>query len=215
MVAACTYGTGKSHEIFTESLAREREKRRQILVVAETLEKARVELLQTNARAHRSEKVPLIECQSEAQFRLESNVMVRACNSDSGTVELNAGWLRPAVLEDSSDASGSATVRLYCSKGFLRNYVLYQFDEELLDQKHDDVKEKLLRFIFDQPLSQEKKIEFWKACDGMIELADRLIPVQVLEAPIPDERGQEYEDMVLVLTVEQKTIRLSIQELFA
>ena len=39
----------------------------------------------------RSEKVPLIENQSEAQFRLEANVMVRACNSDSGTVELNAG----------------------------------------------------------------------------------------------------------------------------
>ena len=122
------------------------------------------------------------------------------------------------MLEGASDASGSATVRLYCSKGFLRHYILYQFDEELLDQQYDDGKEKLLRFIFDQPLSQEKKIEFWKGCDGMIELSGQLVPVQVLEAPIPaipDERGQGYEDMVLVLTAEQKKIRLSIQELFA
>ena len=141
--------------------------------------------------------------------------MVRICNSASGTVELSAGWLRPAVLEDASNTSDSATVRLCSSKGFLRHYVLYQFDEELLDQQYDDVKEKLLRFSFDLPLSQEKKIEFWKSCDGMIELSGQLLPVQVLEAPIPDERGHCYEDMVLVLTAERKKIRLSIQELYA
>ena len=48
------------------------------------------------------------------------------------------------MLEDASNASGSATVRLYSSKGFLWHYVLYQFDEELLDQQYNDVKEKLL-----------------------------------------------------------------------
>ena len=95
------------------------------------------------------------------------------------SVELSAGWLRPAVLGDASDASGSDTIRLYsnCSQGFLRHYMLYQFDDELLDQQYDDVKEKLLRFSFDQPLSQEKKIEFWKSCDGMIELSGQLLPV--------------------------------------
>ena len=135
--------------------------------------------------------------------------MVRACNSESGTVELCAGWLRPVVLGHASDASRSATLRLYLSKGFLKHYIAYQFDDELLDQQYDGVKEKLLRFSFDQPLSQEKKIEFWKSCDGMIELSGQLLPVQELEAPISDAR-----DMVLVLTAEGTTYRLSIHELY-
>ena len=64
------------------------------------------------------------------------------------------------MLGGASDASGSATVKLCSSQGFLWHYILYQFDDELLDQQYDDVKEKLLRFTFDQPLSQEKTIEF-------------------------------------------------------
>ena len=66
-----------------------------------------------------------------------------------------------------------------------------------------------MRFIFDQPLSQEKKIEFWKICDGMIELSGQSLPVQVFEAPISDE-----SDMVLVLTAECTKYRLSIHELY-
>ena len=68
------------------------------------------------------------------------------------------------------------------------------------------------------PFPRRKRLSSGKRCDGMIELSGQLLHVQVLEAPIPaipDERGQGYEDMVLVLTAEQKKIRLSIQELFA
>ena len=74
----------------TESLARDREKRRQNLMDAEKLEKEKVAQFQANARASRSEEVPLIANQSEAQFRLEANVMVRIWNSAGGTVELSA-----------------------------------------------------------------------------------------------------------------------------
>ena len=49
----------------------------------------------------------------------------------------------------------------------------------------------------------------------MIELSGQLLPVQVLEAPIADQRGQGHDDMVLVLTAEGKRYRLSIQELCA
>ena len=80
-------------KIFTESLctlASDREKRRQVLVDAEKLEKEKVAQFQANARASRSEEVPLIANQSEAQFRLEANVMVRIWNSAGGTVELSA-----------------------------------------------------------------------------------------------------------------------------
>ena len=110
---------------FTESLAEHREDRRQKLVDAEKQEKERAEQIQANARASRSEEVPLIANRSETEFRLEANFMVRACNSDSGTVELSAGWLRPAVLGDASDASGSATIRLYSSQGFLQHYIYF------------------------------------------------------------------------------------------
>ena len=68
---------------FTESLAMDREKRRQVLV---------------DARASRSEEVPLIANQSEARFRLEANVMVRICNSASGTVCQSSLTLRPYQL---------------------------------------------------------------------------------------------------------------------
>ena len=107
---------------FTESLAKDRDERRQKLVDAEKQEKERVEQVQANARASRSEEVPLIANQSEAEFRHEANFMVRACNSESGTVELCAGWLRPAVLGDASDASGNVILRLYGSKSFLKHY---------------------------------------------------------------------------------------------
>ena len=53
----------------TESLARDREKRRQNLMDSEKLEKERVKQIQANARASRSEEVPLIANQSEAEFR--------------------------------------------------------------------------------------------------------------------------------------------------
>ena len=57
------------------------------MVDAEKLEKERVEQIQANATASRSEEVPLIANQSEAEFRHEASVMVRACNPDSGTAE--------------------------------------------------------------------------------------------------------------------------------
>ena len=43
----------------------------------------------------------------------------------------------------------------------------------------------------------------------MIELSGQLLPVQVLEAPVADER-----DMVLVLTAEGTKYRLSIREFY-